>query len=132
MVRQIRWLGQEVLERRTLDLFHFAVGAVSGIEIILKKGAEIDLFEGIFLLDRGDGILFVGGGRGAFAVFFLLADFVEQGNRLFQFFKDRILDHLGVDHVLELKLVEREDRDHLHQAGGEDLALRELYAKFVL
>ena len=45
-------------------------------------------------------------------------------NGIFELFENRVLDHLGVDHVLELKLVEREDRDHLHQARGEDLALR--------
>ena len=60
------------------------------------------------------------------------SDFVEQRNRIFQFFENRILDHLRVDHVLELKLVEREDRDHLHQARGQDLALRELQVQFGL
>ncbi len=119
-------------KRRALDLLHLAVCAIAGIEIILKERAKINLFEGIFLFDGSDGIFFVAGGSGALAVFFLLANFVEQRNRFFQLFENRVFDHLGVDHVLELKLVEREDRDHLHQARGEDLALRELDAKFVL
>ena len=132
MVGEVRWLREEILERRALDVFHLTVSAIAGIEIILKERTEIDLFEGIFLFDGADGIFVVVGDCGAFAVFFFLADFVEQRNGLFQFFEDRILDHLSVDHVLELKLVEREDGDHLHQARGEDLALRESYAKFVL
>ena len=132
VVGKVRRLGEEILERGTLDVLHLAVGAVTGIEIVLEERAEIDLFERIFLFDGGDGIFFVGGGSGAFAVFFFLADFVEQRNRVFQFFENRVLDHLSIDHVLELKLVEREDRDHLHQARGKDLALRELNAEFVL
>ena len=67
------------------------------------------------------------GGR-ALAIFFLLADLIEKRNRVFEFLQHGILDHLAIDHVLEFKLVEREDRDHLHQARGEDLALRELHA----
>ena len=132
MIGKIRRLGEEILERRALDILHLAVGAVAGIEIVLKERAEINLFEGIFLFCRGDGIFFVGGGSGALAVFFFFADFVEQRNGVFELLENRILDHLRVDHVLELKLVEREDGDHLHQARGEDLALRELYAEFVL
>ena len=60
---------------------------------------------------------------GAVAVFFFAADFVDQRDGLFELFENRVLDHLGVDHVLEFELVEREDGDHLHQARGEDLAL---------
>ena len=56
----------------------------------------------------------------------------SKGNRVFEFFENGILNHLGVDHVLELKLVEREDGDHLNQARGQDLALRKLDAQFVL
>ena len=59
----------------------------------------------------------------AVAVFFFAAYFVDQRDGFFELFENRVLDHLGVDHVLELKLVEREDGDHLHEAGREDLAL---------
>ena len=66
-------------------------------------------------------------------VLFLLTDFVEQRDRFFRVLREnRVLDHLGVDHVLELKLIERENGDHLHETRGEDLALGELYAEFVL
>ena len=132
MVGEIRRLGKKILKRRPLDLLHLAVRAIAGIEIVLEKRTEIDLLERIFLLDRGDGIFFGGGRGGALAVFFFLADFVEQRNRFFQLFENRILDHLSRDHVLELKLVEREHRDHLHKPRRKDLPLRELDAEFVL
>ena len=48
---------------------------------------------------------------------------VEERNGIFEFFEDGVLHHLGIDHVLELDLVERKHTDHLHQARGEDLAL---------
>ncbi len=132
MVGQVGGLGEEIFERRPLDFFHLAVRAVAGVKIILEKRAEVDLFEGIFLFDRSDGVFFVRSRSGALAVFFFAANFVEQRNRFFKFLENRVLDHLSVDHVLELKLVEREDGDHLHQAGSKDLALGQLYTEFVL
>ena len=66
----------------------------------------------------------VAGSGSPFPVFLFLAYFVEQGNGIFKLFENRVLDHLSVDHVLELKLVEREDGDHLHQSRSQDLALR--------
>ena len=53
------------------------MGAVARVEVVLEKRSEIDLFERVFLFDRGDGIFFVAGGSGALAVFFLFADLVE-------------------------------------------------------
>ena len=126
MIGQVARLREEILERRALDFLHLAVRAVAGVEVVLKKRAKINFFEGIFLFDRGDGIFFVVRDSSALAVFFFLADFVEQRNRFFQFLENRVLHHLSSDHVLELKLVEREDGDHLHQARRQDLALREL------
>src|SRR5579872_2837513 len=46
VVRQVRWLRQEVFKRRPFDVFHLAMGTVSRIEIILEEGTEINLFEG--------------------------------------------------------------------------------------
>jgi hypothetical protein len=81
VVGQSCGLGEEILERRAFDLFHLAAGAVAGIEIILKEGSEVDLFERIFLFDRGDGIFFGGSlSGGAVEVFFLAADLVDQRN----------------------------------------------------
>ncbi len=133
MVGQIARLGQEVLERRLLDFLHLARTAIARIEILLEERAEVDLLEGVLLFGRRDGIFFRGGlGGNAVALFFLAPNVVQHGDGVFQFLKDRVLDHLGVDHVLELKLVEREHRDHLHEARRKDLPLRKLYVQFVL
>ena len=58
MVGECRGFGEEVLERRPLDLFHLAAAAIAGIEILLKERAKIDFFERIFLFRRGDRIFF--------------------------------------------------------------------------
>jgi hypothetical protein len=52
VVAQVPRLGQEVLERRLLDLFHFSRTAIAGIQIILEERAKIDLFERILLFIR--------------------------------------------------------------------------------
>ena len=123
MIGQSCGLRQKIFERRALDFFHLAARAVAGVEVVLEERAEVDLFERI-LLFRRDGSFFGRGlGGGAVEAFFLAADIVDQGDGIFELFEDRILDHLGVDHVLELKFIEREDGDHLHQTRGEDLAL---------
>ena len=127
VVAQVPRLRQEVLERRLLDLFHFSRAAIAGIQIVLEERAKIDLFERIFLLIRnGRGTLFRGGRLGGQAVaFFLLAsDIVEHRNGVFQLFQHRVFDHLGIDHVLELELVEREYGHHLHEARRQNLPLR--------
>src|SRR4051812_22677373 len=127
MIRKIAWLGKKILKRWTLNLFHLAVSAITRIEIVLEERAEVNFFEGIFLFVRGDGIFFGGSSSSPVAVFLFLADVIDQRNCFFQLFENRVLDHLSVDHVLELKLVERQDGDHLHQARSKDLALGQLY-----
>ncbi len=96
--------------------------AIAGIEIFLKERAKINFFEGIFLFFRGNRVFF---GRDPFAIFFLAGGVIEQGNGVFQLLQNRILHHLGGDHVAQLKLVEREHADHLHEARREDLPLRD-------
>ena len=98
--------------------------AIAGIEVILEERAKVDFFKGVFLFDRGNRILFWRCRCRAFAVFLFLAHLIKQRDSIFEFLENRVLDHLGVDHVLELKLVERKNRHHLHQPRGEDLALR--------
>ena len=124
VVGQTAGLGKEILERGPLDVLHLTRAAIAGIEIVLEERAEIDLFEWIFLLN-------ISGGGGAFfdrrVIAFLFASIhvVDQGNGLFQFFENRVLHHFGRDHVPKLKLVEREDADHLDKARGQDLSLRD-------
>jgi len=96
-------------------------------ELGMKVG---DLFEGVFLIGSRSGTLF--GCGSALAFFLAAANVVNQRNRVFELLENRILDHLGIDHVLELELVEREHADHLHQARGKDLPLRDLETQFVL
>src|SRR6267378_965630 len=133
MVAQIPRLRQEVLKRRLLDLFHFSRAAIAGIEIVLEERTKIYFLERIFLLVRDRRTLFRGRLGGQPVAFLLLAsDIVEQGDGIFQLFKDRILDHLGIDHVLELKLVEREHGDHLHETRRQNLPLGQLDVQLVL
>ena len=57
MVGQSRGLGEEVLERRLLAVFHLDGGAQAGIEVFGEERAEIDFFEGVFFFG-GFGRLF--------------------------------------------------------------------------
>src|SRR5690242_2664767 len=124
MIRKVRRLGKEVLERWPLNVFHLAVSAIAGVEIVLEERPKIDFFKWILLLNSRDGILFGSGGGRALAVLFLLADLVEKRNRIFQLFENRVLHHLRIDHVLELELVKRKHGHHLHKPRREDLPLR--------
>src|SRR6202011_2453180 len=86
VVGQRAGLGQEILERRTLDVFHFALAAVARIEVFLEERAKINFVERIFFLSSGAGRLFrVGGRGGAVAFFFAAADFVDQRNGILEF-----------------------------------------------
>ena len=66
------------------------------------------------------------------ALFLAPANFIDQRNRILQFFQNRILHHFRIDHVLKLDFVEREDRHHLHEARGQNLPLRQLDVQLVL
>jgi len=134
VVGQIAGLGEEILERRTLDLFHVAGTAETRIEILLKERAKIDLVEGVFLFRGGERRFFLlrGGGGGAIALFLAAAHVIEQRNRVLEFFEDRVLDHFGRNHVLKLELVQREHGDHLDKARRQDLPLRQSDVQLVL
>ena len=58
-----------------------------------------------------------------FAVTLAACKLLLAGCVLFNLFQHGIFIDLGVDHLLQLKLVQREHADHLHQAGGQYLAL---------
>jgi hypothetical protein len=66
------------------------------------------------------------------AFFFLATNVIEHRHRIFKLFQHRVLDHLGIDHVLQLKLVEREYGHHLHETRRQNLPLRQLDVQFVL
>ena len=120
MVRQRGGFGDEILKRWPLDVFVFALTAIAGIKVIFKERSEVDLFKRIFLVRRRRRFF---GGRQALAFFLAAPHIVDEGDCIFQFLQNRILNHFLSNHVLELKLVEREDADHLHEARCEDLPL---------
>src|SRR5581483_6535153 len=117
---------EEILEGRTFYIFNFAGAAVTRVEVFLEERTKINLFERVLGFGRCGGFFGGGGGGVAVALFFFGGDVVDEGNVFVQFFEDRVLNHLLVDHFLELHLVERKDADHLHQTRGEDLFLRDL------
>ena len=95
----------------------------AGIEILIEKGANVEFVEVIRLGLLGNFFgfvfeeIFVGvivGLRGLFALLF----------------ENRIGDHLLIDHLAKLETIEREHAHHLHQAGRQNLALRNLQIQF--
>ena len=124
-------LGEEILEGGLVGGFEAAWAAKAGVQIVLEVGAEVDLREGIFFLF---GCL--DGGRDLFhrALSLGLASLhvVEQGNALLNLFEDRVLRHLRLDHLLQLKLIQRQHADHLHEARGQYLALSHFEAQLGL
>src|SRR6185437_4157422 len=129
VVSQGRRPRQKVFKRRFLYRLHFPLAAVTGVQVVLEKGAKIYFVKGIFLFRLHD--RFVGGGH-PITVLLLAGHLVQQGNRGIHLLQDRVLHDLGIDHVLELKLVERKHADHLHQARRQDLLLRDLQVQFWL
>ena len=51
------------------------------------------------------------------------------GNVFFELLEHRIFDDLGVDHLLQLELVQGKHAHHLHEARGEYLPLRDFQAQ---
>ncbi len=49
---------------------------------------------------------------------------IQHWNRFVNLFQDGIFNHLGIDHLLQLKLIQGKNAHHLHQARSQDLALR--------
>ena len=123
MVSQRTGFGKKILEGWPLNFLEVGLAAKPRIEIIFEKRAEINLFEGIFLVLGSSRSFFRA--RLALPLFFAASNVVNQGNGIFEFLKDGVLHHLGRDHIFELELIERKDADHLHQARGQNLLLRD-------
>jgi hypothetical protein len=129
MVAEGARLRQKVFEGRFVVLFEVRSRLVAGIQIILKVAAEVDLVERIFFLALGlGGNLF----RAALAIPLNPRSLLERRRGFLEFLQYGILDHLRVDHVLQLKLVEHKHTDHLHQARRQYLPLRDLQIEFRL
>src|SRR3989475_6939573 len=99
--------GEKLVERRPLDLFVLTVlDAVAAVQVLVKKGGDVELVEGIGGLGFGD---LLGFGFDESLVTIVLAD-----HPIFaQPFQHRVGDHLLVDHLAQLEPVERENAYHL-------------------
>ncbi len=127
VVAQRGCLCQEALEPRSFDVLAGHLRAISRIEIVVEVAAIVDLFERIGwlaidgLVHRDD--LFV---RRFSAAFLFGARLFQRGCGFRHLLEDGILHQLLRDHFGELELVQRQNADHLDQAGGQNLFLREL------
>src|SRR5580698_7634441 len=129
MIAERAGLGEEVFERGLVVLLEVRRGPKSWVEIVLKVAAEVDLVEGVFFYASGlSGNLFCR----TLPVAFESCALIERDDGLFELFENRVLDHLGVDHLPELELIEGKHTDHLHKTRGENLALRDFQIKLRL
>src|SRR5208337_3726935 len=118
--RQRGGLGEKILERRSLDNLGFW-RSKSGVKVVVEKRPEIDLLERILMVAVSGDVL--RRGRSAFR---LLVDFIDGRNVLRDLFQNRVGNHLPVNHLPQLELIERKNADHLHKARRQDLLLRHL------
>ena len=95
--------------------------AKAGIKIVLEVGAKVNFTEHV--LGRCGRFL-----DAALQDLLTARNLIQHWNRLVNLFQDGIFNHLGIDHLLELELVERKHAHHLHQAWSQDLALCDLQA----
>jgi hypothetical protein len=124
-------LGEEVLKGRFFALLEAVRGPEAGVEVVLEVGPEIDLREGVFFLFwclDGSGDLF----HRPIPLRLASLHVVEEGNALLDLIEDRILRHLGLDHLLQLQLIQRQHADHLHEARGQYLSLSHFEAQLGL
>ncbi len=126
MVGERAGLREEVFKGRLLVQLVVIRGTEAGVEILLKIRTKVDFFKGIglFALGVADDLL-----SRPFAFRLLAGHIVEQGNVFFELLEHRILDDLGVDHLLQLELVQGEHAHHLHQARCEYLPLSDFQAQ---
>ena len=105
MVRQRAGLGKKIFKGGALDFFKIPRTTEAGIEVILKERTKINFFEWIFFVWSRDWGLF--GCGSPVSLFLSAANIINEWHSIFEFFEHRILNHLGGDHVLQLKFVER-------------------------
>ena len=128
-------LGEKVLKRGLFALFVLRLCAITGVQVVLKVRSEVDLIEGVLGRGRrllGDALLSSALLSSALQAHLPASNRIQHRNRLVNLLQDGILDHLGIDHLFELELVERKNAHHLHQTRSQDLALCDLQAQFGL
>ena len=112
------WRGKKLFEGGPLGNFAFlGLAAVSaGIQVLVEETADVKLVEGI--------------GFGLFRNFFglrleegFVAVVVRLGGLFALLFQDGVCDHLLVDHFAQFEPVQRQNADHLDEAGRQNLLL---------
>ena len=119
VVGQAAGRGKELFEGGPLGNFSFLglAAVAAGIEIFVEKAADVEFVERIGfrffrqLLRFGFQKIFV-------------AVVVRLGGLFAELFEDGVGDHLLVDHLAEFEAIERQDADHLDEAGRQNLPLR--------
>ncbi len=131
VIGQGRRLRKKVLKRGLLALLILRLGAVARIKVVLKVRPEINLVERILGFGRG---LRRSSLHTLHVQILLLSarHLIQHRNRFVNLFQDGVFHHLGIDHLLQLELVERKNAHHLHQARRQDLALCHLQVQFGL
>src|SRR5579885_1776004 len=117
--------GQELLKRGPLgDLAFLGLASVPArVQVLIEKTSNVEFIERIGRLRFRHLLRFV--------LQEILVAVIVGGGRLFaQFFQDRIRHHLLIDHLAQFQAVQRQHADHLHQAGRQNLLLRNLEVKF--
>jgi hypothetical protein len=119
MFLQRRRPGQKRLKGRLVGILDFAV-LVPCIQVLIKKIAEIYLFEGILFALRlgipGNGRIL----RSPVLQIYSLRNFLFQ-----HLLQNRVFHQFLVQHLLEFQLVELEKLNLLKQRGGEGKPLAE-------
>ena len=126
MIGQSCRLGEKVFKRGLLAVFVLRLCAIAGVEILLEVRAKIDLVEDVLLSWRGRFL------SGPLQPLLAACNLIQHRNCFVNLFKDRIFHHLGIDHLLELELVQRKYAHHLHQARRQHLTLGHLQTQFWL
>src|SRR5438034_4789672 len=120
MIRQAAGGREELLKGRPLGNFALLglPAVTAGIQVLVKEGSDIEFVKGIGfgLLWNFFGFRFQEG---------LIAVIVGLGGFLVLLFKDRIGNHLLVDHFAQLEAIQRQDAHHLYQAWRQNLFLRD-------
>ncbi len=120
MVAQRARLRQEIFKRRLVVLLKVRGRTKTRVKIVLKITSEVDLIEGVFFYPLA---LRRNVFRRALPISFKPGSLIQRDDRLLQLFQHRILHHLGVNHLPQLKLVQRQHADHLHQSRRQYLSL---------
>ncbi len=125
MIGQPGGRRQKLLERRPLGNFALLrlPAIAAGIQVLVEESADVEFIKGIGLGLFGDffGFRFQEG---------FVAVIVGLRGLFAELFEDGIGDHLLVDHLAQFETIQRQDAHHLHQAGRQNLLLRNLQIQF--